>query len=50
LFFDGFNHRRQKAIKAQGLAFEQSKRGAFVQRRGFKQSLPAQARGEPECR
>jgi len=42
LFFNGFDHRREKTIKAEGLALLGGKGGAFVQPRRFQECLSAQ--------
>jgi hypothetical protein len=42
LFFDSFDHRREKAIKAEGLALLRGEGSAFVQPRSLQERLSAQ--------
>jgi hypothetical protein len=46
LFFNGFDYGREKAIKAEGLAFLRGEGGAFVQGRRLEKHLSAQMQRE----
>jgi len=47
LFFNGFDHRREQAVQAEGLALLMGEGSAFVQRWCFEERVSPQMRREP---